>query len=73
MHLVLKTLKAPVSLVRLNYLINDVTILSMDLCDGSEIPDDPERLIELKPRKEEVDSVKLRHLHLHSGYLTNLQ
>lgn len=33
----------------LYYLINDVTVLSVDLCDSSKIPKDTERLIELKP------------------------
>lgn len=39
------------------YLIDDVTIFSVDLGDGSEIPEDPKRLIELKPQKQESDSV----------------
>lgn len=43
----------------LYYLVNDVAILSMDLCDRSQIPQDPERLIELKqmPRVENKTSV----------------
>lgn len=37
-----------VALLGLFYLIDDVTILSMDLCNGSQISQDPERLVKLK-------------------------
>lgn len=41
------------------YLVNDVTILSMDLGDGSQISQNPERLIELNRHSqlENTDSV----------------
>lgn len=32
------------------YLVNDVTILCVDLGDGPKIPEDPKRLIELTPK-----------------------
>lgn len=34
------------------YLVDDVTILSMDLCNGSQISQDPERLIELNRHRQ---------------------
>lgn len=34
------------------YLVDDVTILSMDLRDGSQISQDPERLVQLKRYRE---------------------
>lgn len=37
------------------YLINDVTVLSMDQRECSEIPEDPERLIKLSHRNQEVN------------------
>lgn len=33
---------------RLSYLIDDVTVLSVDLGDGAEVPQEPEGLVELR-------------------------
>ena len=33
---------------RCDYLLYDVSVLSVNLSDGSEIPEDPERLVELR-------------------------
>lgn len=44
--------QASVGLVSLHYLINDVTVFRMDLCNGTKIPKDPERLIELQNRNQ---------------------
>lgn len=44
--------QACISLVKM-YLINDVTIFSMDLCNCSQIPQDPKCLVKLKAHGQE--------------------
>lgn len=37
------------------YLVNYIAVLSVDLRDGSQVSQDPERLVELKLKKTSID------------------